>query len=94
MFDVISHVHASVVDGDGVKCTYNTKINTTEYKSGESTSKSLEPKRKEQVNMDQYMGEIREISKMMIDSLKSNDDFKMALLISIQKTMDKLVDKL
>ena len=97
MFDranVISHAHASIVDGDGVKCRYNLEINTTEHKSGKSTSKSPEPKRKEQVNMNQYMGEIRESRKMMIDSLNSNDDVKMALLMSIQKTMDKLVDKL
>ena len=30
----------------------------------------------------------------MMNSLKSNDDVKIALLISIQKIMDKSVDKL
>ena len=44
--------------------------------------------------MEHYIGEIRESSKSLMESLKANDDIKMALLISMQQTMQKLVDKL
>ena len=36
----MSYVHASLVDGDGVKCTTILETNTMEQKSGESSSKS------------------------------------------------------
>ena len=97
MFDranVVSHAHASVVDGDGVKCTITSETNTTEQKNGDSSSKSPEPKRKEELFVERCLGELKESSKMMLDSLKANDDIKMALLMSMQKTMEKLVDKL
>ena len=44
--------------------------------------------------MERCIGELKESSKMLVDSLKANDDIKMALLMSMQKTMEKLVDKL
>ena len=97
MFDranVVSHAHASVVDGDGVKCTTTTDTNTTEHRSGESTLKSPEPKRKEDTFMEKCLGEIRESGKALMESFKSADDMKMTLLLSMQKTMEKLVDKL
>ena len=34
--NVVSHAHASVVDGDGVKCTTTSEIHTTDQKSGVS----------------------------------------------------------
>ena len=85
MFDrvnVVSHAHANVVNNDRVKCTTNSGTNTTEHKSGESTSKSPEPKRKEDFFMERYM---RESRVYLMDSLKSTDDIKMALLMSMQK---------
>ena len=97
MFDranVVLHAHASAMDGDGVKCTTTSETNTTEQRSGESTSKSLEPKRKDKMFLERCIGEIRESSKSLMDSLKANDDIKMVLLMSMQQTMQKLVDKL
>ena len=97
MFDranVVSHAHANVVDGDGMKCTVTLETNTTEQKSGESSSKSPEPKQKEDLFVERCLGELKESSKILLDSLKANDDIKMALLINMQKTVEKLVDKL
>ena len=97
MFDranVVSHVHANVVDEDGVKSMTTSETNTTEQRSGESTSRSPEPKRKKDMFMEQCIGEIRESSKSLMGSLNANDDIKMALLMSMQQTMQKLVDKL
>ena len=97
MFDqanVVSHVHASVMDGDGMKCTATSETNTTEQRTGESTSKSPGTKRREDMFMDNCMGEIRESGKTLIESLKANEDMKMALLMSMQQTMQKMVDKM
>ena len=97
MFDrtnVVSHAHASVVDGDGVKCTATSETNATENSFKESTSKSPEPKRKDDLFMDKYMGEIRESSKNLMNNLKASDEMKMNLLMSMQQTISKLVDKL
>lgn len=44
--------------------------------------------------MERFMGEIRDTSKSLMDTLKANDDVKMALLMSMQQTMSKLADKL
>ena len=44
--------------------------------------------------MERCIGEIRESSKSLIDSLNASDDMKMALFISMQQTMAKLVEKL
>jgi hypothetical protein len=92
--NVVSHAHASVVDGNGVKCTTTSDTNTTEHKSDENTSKSLELKRKEKIFMERCIGMIRESDKTLMDSLKANDDIKMDLLMSMQNIMKKLVDKL
>ena len=97
MFDranIVSHAHASAVGGDGVKCTTTSETNTTEQRSGESSFKSPEPKWKEDMFMERCIGEIRESSKGLMKSLKANDDIKMTLLMSMQQTMQKLVDKL
>ena len=63
-------------------------------KSGESTSKSPGTKRREDMFMEKCMGEIRESGKTLMESLKANEDMKMALLMSMQKTMQKIVDKM
>jgi hypothetical protein len=98
MFDranVVSHAHASAVDGDGVKCTMTSETNATDVKSlGEISSKSPEPKKKEDLFVERCLGEIRESSKTLMDSLRANDQMKMSLLLSMQQTMSKLVDKL
>ena len=97
MFDranVVSHAHGSAVGGDGVKCTGTSETNITEQRSVECTSKSLEPKRKEDIFMDRCISGIRESSKTLVESLKANEEIKMALLMSMQATMQKLVDKL
>ena len=97
MFDranVVSHAYTNAVDGDGVKCTTTSEMNTTEQRNGESTSKSPEPKQKEDMSMERYIGEICESSKSLMESLKANDDMKMTLLMSMQQTIQKLVDKL
>ena len=97
MFDranVVTHAHASVVDGDGVKCTATMETNTTELRSGESSSKSPSIKRKEDIFMDKCIGVIQDSSKTLLQGLKANEDMKMALLMSMQQTMQKMVDKM
>jgi hypothetical protein len=44
--------------------------------------------------MDRCLEEIKETGANMIQALKSNDELKMALLMSMQQTMQKLVEKL
>ena len=53
-----------------------------------------EPKRKEDVFLEQCLDEIRESIKHLIDSLKASEEMKMTLLMFMQKTMEKLVKKL
>lgn len=80
MFDranVVSHAHASARNPDGVKSTATSISNTIDQKSGESTSKSLEPKRMQDVFMQQCISEIRESSKSLTDTLKAIEKAKM-----------------
>ena len=91
---VISHAHANAMNPDGPKSASASFTNTTEHKSGESTSKSPEPKRKDDVFLERCLGRIEESSKNLMDSLKASDDMKMALLMSMQQTMQKLVEKI
>lgn len=81
MFDranVVSHVHASAMNPDGSKSTSTWDTSTTDRRSGENTSNSPEPKRKEGIFMERCIGEIRDSSKSLMDSLKANDDMKLA----------------
>ena len=97
MFDranVVSHAHAIAVDGDGVKCIATSDTNTTGIRTGDSSSKSSEPKRKDDAFMERCMSDMTENGKSLVESLKANDDVKMTLLMSIQQTIAKLVDKL
>ena len=92
MFDranVASHAHSSAINPDGPKgaATSNTKTN-------ESVSKSPKYKRKDEFVMERCMGEMRDTNKNLINSLKASDEMKMNLLMSIQQTMQKLVEKL
>lgn len=81
--------HANDVDEDVVKCTTTSDTNTTEQINDDNTLKSPELKRKEEVFIKRCLGEIRENSKNLMDSLKANDN-----IMSMQKIMEKLVDKL
>ena len=85
---IVAHAHTSTMDPDGPKS------NTMEHKSGESTSKSPEPKHKDDIFLERCIGRIEESSKSLMDSLKASDDMKMTLLMSMQQTMQKLVEKL
>ena len=96
MFDrtnVLSHAHASARNADGVNTTATSIAPTIDQKSGESTSKSPEPKRNPDPFMQQYLSEIRESSKNLTDTLKSIEEAKMSLLIDLKETMKKLVEK-
>ena len=91
---VVSHAHANTTNPDSPKATTFSDTNSIAHKSGECTSKPPEPKRKENVFLERCLGEIKESSKHIIDILKASEDMKMILLMSMQKTMEKLVEKL
>ena len=55
-----------------------------EHKSGESISKSPEPKRKDDIFLERCLGRIEESSKNLMNSLKASDDMKMTLLMTMQ----------
>ena len=96
MFDranVVSHAHASAVSPDGPKNTANSGTNTTDQRSGESTSKSNVTKRKDEAFMERCLGEIRESSRTLMESLRASDEMKMNILMSMQQIMQKLADK-
>ena len=81
---VILHAHVNAMNPDGPKSTSASDTNTTEHKSGESTSKSSKSKRKEVNFLERCIGQIRESSKSLMNSLKASDDMKMTLLMSMQ----------
>ena len=91
---VVTHVHASATNSDGPKLTIFSDTNTAVHKSWERKSKSPRPKRNEDVFRTRCPGEIRETSKQWVDSMKASEDMKLVLLMSMQKTMEKLVEKL
>ena len=96
MFDhahVVSHAHASTVNSDGPNLAAPSDSNTMDRRSSESTSKSPEPKRNADMLLERCMGDIRKGSKALMDSMKSIEKMKMALLLSMQQTMLKLVEK-
>ena len=90
---VVSHAHASATNPDGVKSTIASVTTSMEHNASESTSKSPEPKRKDDIFLERYIGRIEESSKAIMDTLKASDDMKMSILMSMQQTMQKLVDK-
>lgn len=92
MFDranVVSHAHSSAINPDGPKGAATSNTNTNE-----SVSPSPKHKRKDELVMERCMGEMRDTSNNLIDSLKASDEMKMNLLTSISQTMQKLVEKL
>ena len=90
---VVSHAHASATNPDGPKSTTFSDTNTSAHTSGECSSKSPEPKRKEDIFLERCLGEIRDSSTRLMESMKASEEMKMTLLMSMQKTMEKLVDK-
>ena len=92
--DVVSHAHVSATNPDGPKATTFSDTNSIAHKSGECTSNSPKPKRKQDVFLEQCLGEIRESSKHLIYNLKASKEMTMILLMFMQKTMKKLVEKL
>ena len=101
MFDRVhvvahAHAHSSVVNPDGLKSNTMPVVDkfTTDQRSGECSSRSPKPKRNDDIYMERYIGEVRETSRTLMESLKSSDDLKIALLMSMQATMQKLVEKL
>lgn len=93
MANVVSHAHVSAFNPDGSAVNATSDTNTTKHRSDESTSKSSEPKRKENMFFEQCIGNMEESSKNIIGSMKTSDKIKMALFMNIQQTMQKLVDK-
>ena len=91
---VVSHAHASAMNPDGPMAASGSVLGNTDLKSGESTSKSPEPKRKDEIFLERCLGRIENNNDKLLDSLKASDDLKMSLLISMQQTMAKIADKL
>ena len=97
MFDrahVVTYAYGGARKSDGLKSTETSVTNTTDQKSGESKSKSPEPKRKDDIFMEWCVSEIRDSSKNLTDTLKASEEVKMALFTSLQQTMEKLVNQL
>ena len=92
--NVVSHAHASAVNPDGPAVTATSDPNITWQRSGESTSKSPEPKRKDDIFLERCINVIEDGSNKLVDSFKASDQMKMALLLSMQKSIEKLVEKL
>jgi hypothetical protein len=94
--NVVSHAHASVVNPDGPQSDtvsiYYT--NTIEQRNGEWSSKSPEPKRKDDIFVERCLSEIRESNRTLMEGLRATEEMKISLLMSMQATMVKLVDKL
>ena len=96
MFDrthVVSHAHVSTANPDGPTLAAPADSNTTDHRSGEVSSKSPDPKRSAEMLLERCMGDIKEGGKALMDSIKSIEEIKMALLLSMQQTMLKLVEK-
>lgn len=91
---VVTQAHASTTNPDGPNFGTPSDTNNTDHKSGESTSKSPEPKRKDDILIEKCIGEFRESSKTLMDRLTASDDMKTSLILSMQQTMTKLVEKL
>ena len=77
--NVVTHAHANTVSPDGSKCTTTLEANTMEQRSGESTSKSPEPKRKDGILIRECISEIRESNRKFMKNMKASDDLKMTL---------------
>lgn len=90
---VVAHAHASATNPDGPKSA-NTFPNTSaDNNPNEGTSKSPEPKRKDEVFLERYIGRIEESSNRIMDTLMASEKLKMNVLLSMQQSISKLIDK-
>lgn len=62
---VVSHAHASETNADGLKSASASFTRITEYKSGENTSKFLEPKRKDVIFWSGVLLGLRRVTKIL-----------------------------
>ena len=90
---VVSYAHANVTNPNGMKFTSASATTSMEHNASESTSKYPEPKRNDDIFLERYIGRIEESNKAIMNTLKASDDMKMSILMSMQQTMQKLVDK-
>jgi hypothetical protein len=83
--NVVFPAHASAVNPDGPKSDtiLTSDTYTMEHQSQESSSKSPEPKHKDDMFMKMCIGESRETIKTLMESLKARDDMKMTLLMNM-----------
>ena len=72
--NVVSHAHASAMNPDGPKGGVTLDTNTVEIRDGENTSKSPEPKRKEDMFLEQCIRKIEDSSDKLIQVMKSSDE--------------------
>ena len=91
---VVSHAHASAMNPDGPIAASGSVLGNTDNKSGENTSKSPEPKSKDEIFLERCLDRIENNSDKLLGSLKASDDLKMSLLISMQQTLAKLAERL
>ena len=90
---VVTHAHASATSPEGPTKTSGSDTFTADHKSAECSSKSPVPKRKDDLIVERCIGQMKESSQILMDALQAGDDKKLALLISMQECMLKLVDK-
>lgn len=92
--NVVSHAHANAFNPDGTAVTDTSQTNPAEHRSGESTSKSPEPKRKEELFLERCIAKMEERSDRIMESMKACEEMKVSLFMSLQQTIQKLADKL
>ena len=92
--NVVSHAHASAFNPDEPAVTDTSQTNPTEHRSGGSTSKSPEPKWKEELFFERCIGKMEESSDRIMASMKACEEMKVSLFMSLQQTIQKLADKL
>lgn len=80
--NVVSHAHASATNPDGPAVTVTSEPNTTEHRRVESTSKSHEPKRKEDMFLERCFSKTEDSVKNIVESMKVSDEMKMILFMS------------
>jgi hypothetical protein len=86
---VVSHAHGSAPENDFIE-----KGEGSNFVSVVPLEKSVEKPKKYEQLMERCLEEMRESGKQMMENLKTTEDIKITLLISMQETMKALVEKL
>ena len=86
---VVSHAHGSAQEDDVIE-----KGEGSNIVSVVPLEKSVEKPNKHEQSMERCLEEMRESGKQMMDNLKTTEDIKIPLLLSMQETMKALVEKL